>query len=231
MLNQKHPDDERLSALASRDTDATDDATLSAHVTSCDRCTELVNELGVLRAALADLPDLAPPRPLQLVPPVGAFEPAADRVGVWVRRFFGPILASGAALALVGVIGTAAPALQTFAPSAGGAPGDMEIAAPTASAASEAAAGGGGDTFAESSGSAQRDQEAQASDGSSLLHATDELAAAMPSAASVADGADRDFGSDALQPDRPPWPMVLFAGIAVMIGAVLARWILAPRAA
>jgi hypothetical protein len=227
MLNPNHPDDERLSALASHDTDATDDATLTAHVTSCDRCTELVNELGLLRAALGDLPDLAPSRPLQLLPPVGVSEPAGDRLGGWVRRFFAPVVASGAALALVGVIGTAAPTLQGFAPSAGSAPGALEeIAAPGASAA-EPAGGAGGDIFAESSDDAQRDQEAQASDGSSILRATDELAAAEPSPASVA---DEELGRTALEPERSPWPMVLFAGIAVMIGALLARWILAPRA-
>ncbi|HEX7197479.1 MAG TPA: hypothetical protein VF364_11695 [Candidatus Limnocylindria bacterium] len=228
MLNQNHPDDERLSALASHDTDATDDATLAAHVTTCERCTELVNELGVLRSALGELPDLAPSRPLQLVPPVGASAPAADRVGGWVRRFFAPVVASGAALALVGVIGTAAPAMQSFAPSAGSAPGGPEeIAATVGSAGGEPAAGGEGDTFAESSMGAQRDQEAQASDGGSLLYATDEAAAAEPSPAPAA---HEDFGGDALEPERSPWPMVLFAGIAVIIGALLARWILAPRA-
>jgi hypothetical protein len=30
--------------------------------------------------------------------------------------------------------------------------------------------------------------------------------------------------------DRSPWPMVLFAGVALMIAALLTRWILAPRA-
>src|SRR5688500_17749117 len=158
MLNQNHPDDERLSALASHDSDAADDATLTAHVTSCDRCTEVVSELALLRAALADLPDLTPSRPLQLLPPVGMPEPStADRIGGWVRRFFAPLVASGAALALVGVIGTAAPTLQGLAPTAGNAPGAQpELAAPAASAAEEPA-GGGGDTFAESSDGAQRD--------------------------------------------------------------------------
>ena len=30
--------------------------------------------------------------------------------------------------------------------------------------------------------------------------------------------------------ERSPWPMVLFAGVALMIGATLLRWILVPRA-
>ena len=228
MLNQNHPDDERLSALASHDTDATDDAALIAHVASCDRCTELVSELSLLRAALADLPDLVPSRPLQLLPPVGSTERAGDRFGGWVRRFFAPVVASGAALALVGVIGTAAPALQGLGPTAGSAPDSQaELAAPAASAAGEPAAGGG-DTFAESSDGAQRDlTDAQTSDGGAGLYATEEVAAAEESPRSVG---DEDFHGTALEQERSPWPMVLFAGIAVMIGALLARWILAPRA-
>ncbi len=229
MLNQNHPDDERLSALAAHDSDATDDAALTAHVASCDRCTELMSELGLLRAALADLPDLVPSRPLQLLPPVGSTEPStADRIGGWVRRFFAPVVASGAALALVGVIGTAAPALQGLGPTAGSAPDSQaELAAPAASAAGEPA-GGGGDTFAESSDSAQRDLTGgQASDAGAGLFATEEVAAAGESPRSVG---DEDIGRTALEQERSPWPMVLFAGIAVIIGALLARWILAPRA-
>jgi hypothetical protein len=30
--------------------------------------------------------------------------------------------------------------------------------------------------------------------------------------------------------DRPIWPMVLFTGVALMVAAVLLRWILVPRA-
>ena len=108
MLIPNHPDDERLSALASRDTDAIADAELTTHVSSCTRCTELVDELGSLRLALADLPDVQPSRPLQLVPPVEA-DHTVDRLGGWARRFFAPVLVSGAALVLVGVIGTASP--------------------------------------------------------------------------------------------------------------------------
>ncbi len=40
----------------------------------------------------------------------------------------------------------------------------------------------------------------------------------------------RDSAEDALFAERSPWPMVLFAGIALMIGAALLRWILVPRA-
>ena len=156
MLIPNHPNDERLSALASRETDATADATLTAHVSSCSRCTDLVNELGALRAALADLPDVAPSRPLRLLPPVEAAPAgAADRLGGWARRFFAPVLASGAALALVGLIGTAAPALSPMAQSGRRAdratamrselPAGDSVAVDAAGAAPEAAASNAAD--------------------------------------------------------------------------------------
>ena len=34
-----------------------------------------------------------------------------------------------------------------------------------------------------------------------------------------------------LAADRSPWPMVLFAGVALIVAALLVRWILAPRSA
>ena len=70
MLIPNHPHDERLSALASGDPEAVADSALSEHVASCVRCTDTVAELGALRAALAEMPDLQPHRPLQLLPPV-----------------------------------------------------------------------------------------------------------------------------------------------------------------
>ena len=70
MLIPNHPNDERLSALASGDPEAVADSALSEHVASCLRCTDTVAELGALRAALAEMPDLQPHRPLQLLPPV-----------------------------------------------------------------------------------------------------------------------------------------------------------------
>jgi hypothetical protein len=30
--------------------------------------------------------------------------------------------------------------------------------------------------------------------------------------------------------ERSPWPMVLFAGVALIVAALLLRWILQPRA-
>ena len=73
-MDPQHPLDERLAAYADRDADVLTDGTLRAHVTSCERCALVVRDLGALRSALADLPDLVPSRPLRFLPPV---EPAA----------------------------------------------------------------------------------------------------------------------------------------------------------
>ena len=82
MLNFNHPDDERLSALAFRDTDASTDTSLTAHVSSCDRCTDLVNELGALRASLAELPDIQPSRPLRVLPEVAGVVQKVEGLGL-----------------------------------------------------------------------------------------------------------------------------------------------------
>jgi hypothetical protein len=238
MLIPNHPHDERLSALASRETDATADAALTAHVAACVRCTGLVDELASLHAVLADLPDLAPPRPLRLLPPVEpAPAAAADRLGGWARRFFAPVLASGAALALVGTIGTAAPALQgqSAGSAESGASAEQRVTLqaeePQTSAAvdaepSEAAAG------------------APAAEAAPSAVTGDTLALGSPLPTDVAaapgvndytgestfdSGTDEDRSSDAFATERSPWPMVLFTGVALMVGALLLRWILVPR--
>jgi hypothetical protein len=103
MPNAAHPDPERLSALAGDDADARADSALVAHVASCDACDRQVRELGSLRMALAEMPDLAPSRPLQYVPPVAAPAPFGWRVAF--RRAFAPMAVAGMALLLVGGIG------------------------------------------------------------------------------------------------------------------------------
>jgi hypothetical protein len=105
MHDSLHPDDERLAAYASADREAVSDRELVAHLASCDRCRPIVDELTLLRGALALLPDVAPSRPLRLIPPVP--EPAARRTGAlgWLRRLAAPAMAAGAGLVLVGVVG------------------------------------------------------------------------------------------------------------------------------
>jgi hypothetical protein len=63
-----------------------------------------VRELGSLRTALAELPDLVPSRPLQLLPPVA--EPQARARAGWLRRLAGPAMAAGFVLVVAGAIGS-----------------------------------------------------------------------------------------------------------------------------
>lgn len=104
-----HPDDELLAALAASEPDVAADPSLTAHVASCERCTALVDDLRNLRAALAELPDIAPTRPLRFLPVV---EPApAPILSGWfgvLRRVIGPVMGVAAVLILVGALGTAA---------------------------------------------------------------------------------------------------------------------------
>jgi hypothetical protein len=220
MLIPNHPDDETLAAFAGADPDATGDSALLRHLATCERCTTLVAELRSLTSALADLPDLAPHRPLRFLPPIAAPRPGlADRVGGVIRGIFAPALTAGAALALVGAVGT-------FAPSLGGAGGaavfqdagadlradassDMSAAAPSDNA------DGGGGTAAEAAGSPEPTQMY--------------LGGAVPSPTAEAPMAEvqRPF---APAPDRPIWPMVLLSGVALIVVMLLLRWILAPRA-
>jgi len=222
MLIPNHPHDERLSALASRDSEAVADSALSEHVASCARCTDTVAELGALRASLAELPDVRPHRPLQLLPPVtDAPASRVDRVGGWARRFFAPVLTAGAALAMVGLVGTTAPLLGGMASSQGtfenvgseldaAAPGAQELRSAETSDAPAALEGAGG----------ERQSGDAASPGAELFQ---DDHAEEPS------GGDSDRGREALVEERSIWPMVLFTGVAIMIAAALLRWILAPR--
>lgn len=230
MLNSNHPDDERLSALASGDPDATGDASLTGHVPTCDRCTDLVNELGALRAVLADLPDLQPPRPLRLLPAADAVPDRGDRLGGWARRFFAPVLTAGAALAMVGLVGTAAPGLVPMAQSGAG-QGDSGPSTLAFSAGAEPAASAAGAPALGDHASSERAAE----DGDAPLeaHESPELDAlgADDREASTYGGSDESLEElTQLPAERSPWPMVLFTGLALMAGAALLRWILVPRA-
>lgn len=105
MTTPAHPDPERLAALAGADPDALADGELEAHVAACESCGPQVRDLTALRAALAELPDLAPSRPLRLLPPVA--DPAAS--SGWrtaFRRAFAPVAVAGMVLLLVGSVGT-----------------------------------------------------------------------------------------------------------------------------
>lgn len=226
MLSTTHPDDERLSAHASGETDADERASITLHLAACTRCQSIVSDLRAIQTALAELPDLAPPRPLRLLPAIEpATEPAGDRLTGWVRRVFAPVLTAGAALALVGVVGTALPAVDGMGAGAQG--GAAEDATTLRMGASDAPA------------AAELAPDAEASDGAALFETetTEEADSGVDPAqqndggtAQAGDPADDRVSDASLPAERSPWPMVLFTGVALMIGAVALRWILAPRA-
>jgi hypothetical protein len=224
MMIPNHPDEERLSALASHDDDVIADAQLTSHVSTCDQCTEVINELGALRASLADLPDLAPHRPLQLLPPV-ADAPAAGGAAGWVRRLFAPALTAGAAMAMVGLVGTASPILQ------GGASGPAPFVG-SQDAAGEAAAESLQQRILTSAAAAPAAGGETDSTGEEPEASPEELTGRADESAAPEDEATREeLGRERQLPaERSPWPMVLFTGIALMVAAALLRWILAPRA-
>ena len=150
------------------------------------------------------------------------------RAGGWARRFFAPVLTAGAALALVGLVGTAAPAfrVQEVFQDVGSelsAQASMAVEAP-------AAEGGAGAGAPAASAEEATDGEAlSAGDASSPTESNVERTLSAPG--ETAD--DVDDGATALAPapaERSPWPMVLFTGVALMVAAALLRWILAPRA-
>ena len=228
MLIPNHPHDERLSALASGDPEAVADLSLSEHVASCQRCTDTVAELGALRASLAELPDLRPHRPLQLLPPVADAPSRVDRVGGWARRFFAPVLTAGAALAMVGLVGTTAPLLGGMAGQAG-APDAGQEAAPTEATDDRSIYGpdvaGGASPTDDATTLSGAGDGAEGEDPDEVAPLQSQESAAPPA---EQDGADSQRLS--VSEGRPIWPMLLFAGVAIMIAAALMRWILAPRA-
>jgi len=138
MFDTHHPDDELLASLADGD-DAGASAEVHAHVAACDRCRAVVAELEQLQAALAELPDVAPPRPLRLVPPVAE----QRHRGSWLMRLrslTAPVMTLAAVMIVVGAVGTAAPLASSG--SAGVATDRLAggAAVPAASAAQEQAA-------------------------------------------------------------------------------------------
>jgi anti-sigma factor RsiW len=212
MQHTIHPDDERLAALVGGDPEATEDAALRAHAGECERCGRLVDDLRQLRSALAELPDLAPSRPLQLVPPVAEPVESSGAFG-WLRRMAAPAMAAGAGLALVGAVGFGAVALGSMATGAG--------------AALDA---NGGE---ERSG----DQGAEAPETTSTATAEGFGASEEPVPASEGDSGDEavdrsdDDFSLAVDLNTPtPWLLLIVAGAVLLVGGLALRYTIQPRA-
>jgi len=231
MLIPNHPHDERLSALASADADALDDTELTSHVASCARCAETVTALGALRASLADLPDLRPSRPLRLLPeayPVPVTRPSGDRWGDWARRIFAPLVTAGATLALVGLVGTTMQPLTV---------GIFQNVGNTLEAGGDAAAPEAGEVPAagEDDGTDGGTQPLATADGAGGVAAEGNDGGGDSDPASVESAEQRASTDDhealtTLPAERSPWPMLLFTGVALIVGALLLRWIVVPRA-
>lgn len=237
MQHPTHPEDERLAALAGGDADVAGNAALRAHVDACDRCRGMVDDLALLRSALAELPDLVPSRPIQLLPPVAAQDAAAGGAVGWLRRLAMPAIAAGAGLALVGAVGLS------------GVPIPMQGAGGGAAPAAEDALGDGrtlaAPSAAESDGGATvvPAGEPDAAEGATPNVTPFALRgdhAATPGTTPL-DEDDADEGA----PDRVerevgpmssrdtpsgPWLAVLVAGIGLLLAGLFARFALSPRA-
>jgi len=226
MQSTPHPDDELLAAYAGGDRDALADASLAAHLASCDRCGPLVDELSILRGALAELPDLAPSRPLRLIPPVPA--PGVSARGSWLRRLTAPAMAAGAGLVLVGAVGIGA---------SGGAIGFFGKAASLDSAHAASAseegtfpvAGAGSPSLTPSDNAAGSPKAFGSNVPQSLSSSAPQPTTPRPSATdSTGRNAYEATGSSG-GPEQP-WLTLLIAGAALFVISTALRFSLSPRA-
>ena len=211
MLNQPHPDDERLAAIVGDDPA---DPALAAHLAACERCTGIVAELRSVRAALAGMPDIAPPRPLRLVPPVAAEQAPAGWVGV-LRRLTAPAMALAVVLILVGAIGSTGALLQSAATGAAGVPQSFS-----------------GDTR-EMGASAAARPSAAASTGDALGYVSNPTPTAVSPVEPVSGGTKDQrlsVGEAGSQPSGVPYGWLLGVGVVLLTAVFLARAVIARTA-
>jgi anti-sigma factor RsiW len=225
MQNTPHPDDERLAAYAGGDSDALADSSLVAHISACDRCRPMVDELSLLRGALAELPDIAPSRPLRLIPPVAepAMPAAAPRA--WLRRLTAPAMAAGAGLVLIGAVGFGASAAVNLLPKAAG------LGAPAGAAATDLEFGPV--PGAASASTAPADTTGSAAYGSSSaprsLSSTQPPSQPPSALPSKGDAGRVELVTDNGSPPDQPWLTLLIAGAALFGVSTVLRFSLAPR--
>lgn len=223
MTTRAHPDPERLAALAGADPDALSDRELIAHLADCAACDGQVRDLRVLRTALAELPDLVPSRPLQLLPPVAEPRPAAGW-RITFRRAFAPLAVAGMVLLLVGGVG----ATGALGPADAGAfLQRLQLAAP---AAMEAATGQPEETAADAGMAPDELASPEGSRGQTGAMATDAPRAADASAAPTESVAEVTGGQDtrrdgelAMVEDRVGWILAALAGIGLLMLALVLR--------
>ena len=218
MTMPNHPDDERLAALAGADPDATGDRELRAHVAACPRCGELTTDLTRLLAALAELPDIAPAHVLRFdLPPESAAVPrsAARAAGGGapaggfldtLRRALVPAMVAGAALALVGAVGTSGYLDGAMTGGEVGLPAAVPEAAEMDSSSGGSGSGqdGGGTQVAIPYATTPND--------------TAELLSATDGASRTGEGGDRAAGGA-----QPLWLVRLVGGVTIVAGALVLR--------
>lgn len=236
MQNVSHPDDERLAAYAGGDADAVSDRALAEHLSTCDRCAPVVDELTLLRVALAGLPDLAPSRPLRLIPPVAPSAPQAAGPLGWLRRLAAPAMAAGAGLVLVGAVGMSGVVgsfsgagadrlanLEASASDAEVAPGESLRAVPGGQAP-ESPKLLSPTTSSDGSGRSQTPSEYGYPDSMSAT------ASSRPSEPASSRGEDDDTAFNSNPTDEQPWLTLLIAGAAIFGVSTILRFSLAPQA-
>jgi hypothetical protein len=241
MQHNIHPDDERLAALAGGDPDVGSDAELRAHLSTCETCRATVDELTMLRSALAELPDLVPSRRLQLLPPVA--EPRAAGRGGWLRRLSAPIMAAGLGLVLVGAVGSsgvlnlagASSGGAIFAPvgtstqdaleGAGGVPSNESPREPTMRGSFGTVDGPSGQLSDQPSASASRNTGAE-SGASPTARSQASMTAGAPTAPPIDSGSDRS-AAGRTQPTTP-WLALLLVGVAFLVTGGVLRFALRP---
>jgi hypothetical protein len=229
MQNPSHPDDERLAAYAGGDRDAVADPSLSAHVGACDRCGPMVDELAGLRLALAELPDLAPSRPLRLIPPVPtAPGPRPTPLG-WLRRLAGPAMAAGAGLVLIGAIGLGQSGAVTdlFGKAASG--GSLQAAGASEREAAASAANLPG-AYSPGTPMATSNETRGTTDSAASAEPPSTEFSHGSSPAPVSEGPGRTEHLSGGSSSAQPWLTLLIAGTAVFVLATVLRFSIAPRA-
>jgi hypothetical protein len=224
MHDSPHPDDERLAAYAGGDRDALDDPSLVSHLAACDRCRPLVDELSFLVGSLAELPDVAPSRPLRLIPPVwDTALPAAGSVS-WLRRLTAPAMAAGAALFLVGAVGIGATAFAGLGSKSASFGTDQE-AASASDRDLGPLAGGGSPSVAPDDTRGSSDFESSAMP-ATMGSGTPAPRTPQPSAS---DGGRTNYETDSPSSEQP-WLTLLIAGVGLFGISTALRFSLAPRA-
>ena len=232
MHSSPHPDDERLAAYAGGDRDALDDSSLVSHVATCDRCRPLVDELSFLVSSLAELPDLAPSRPLRLIPPVWDAAPAAAGPRSWLRRLTAPAMAAGAVLFLVGAVGIGATGFAGLSSKSASFGTDQE-AASASDRELGPLAGGGSPSVApdDTRGSNGFESSAQPATMGSGQPGTPTAATPAPRTPqpSVGDGGRNNYEGGGSSSEQP-WLTLLIAGVGLFGISTALRFSLSPRA-